>query len=137
MPDLTDDEITARAIEQALQYGPEPTHEQAHDAVAAQIAMLAGSYWCPDLGGIDEPETLITIRRLEHAARFMRAQERAITELHAALEFYASPDTWYAVLLFADPPCGEIANDYSMIEEEGCERPGARARAALEASNGQ
>jgi hypothetical protein len=90
MPDLTDDEITARAIEQALRELPEPTLEQAHDEVCAMIRMIANSYGDRHDGSIhpDDMDELIRIRRLEHAARFMRAQDRALEELRAALNAF-------------------------------------------------
>lgn len=34
-------------------------------------------------------------------------------ELRRALEFYADPDSWVGVMLMADPPCGDIADDTS------------------------
>lgn len=66
---MTDDEITARVIERARRERPEPTREQAHDAVAEQIALLADSYW----GGACGDDTLTDIRHLEHAARLLHA----------------------------------------------------------------
>ena len=57
-----------------------------------------------------------------------------VERLREALEFYADPDTWFAVALFPDPPCGEIVNDIGTTEgweEMPYERPGKRARAAL------
>ena len=75
---LTEDEITARAIEQALATLPEPTREQAHDAVCMAIRALAASFWegCPAHGCIEEPEVLTDIRRLEHASRLLRGADR-------------------------------------------------------------
>jgi hypothetical protein len=72
--ELTDDEITARAIEQALRELPEPTLEQAHDEVCAMIRMIANSYGDRHDGSIhpDDMDELIRIRRLEHAARLLR-----------------------------------------------------------------
>ena len=57
-----------------------------------------------------------------------------VKELIDALNFYADPETWHAVMLWGDRPCGEIADDYS--EDHGHPdydrpMPGARARQAL------
>lgn len=46
-----------------------------------------------------------------------------------ALRFYGDPDTYVAVAMIADPPCGEFIEDFSEID--GVERPGKRARATL------
>lgn len=68
---LSDDEITARAIEQALREVPEPTAEQAHDVVATQIGVIAR--WHSEIATNSEGLGAITmIRRLEHAARLLR-----------------------------------------------------------------
>jgi hypothetical protein len=65
------------------------------------------------------------------------AEEIALAHdrLVAALAFYASPDTYFAIGFFPDPPCGEFMDDFS---EHGYEdyppedvRPGKRARQAL------
>jgi hypothetical protein len=59
---------------------------------------------------------------------------RRITDLTAALEFYADPETYYGIGFLADSPCGEFAQDFS--DDHGDDtlpgpRPGARARRAL------
>ena len=46
-----------------------------------------------------------------------------------ALEFYADPDTYFAIGLFPDNPCGEFIKDIS--ETELGKKPGALARKAL------
>lgn len=47
-----------------------------------------------------------------------------------ALEFYAEPDTYFAILFLPDPPCGEFWDDFEEID--GRERPGKLARATLD-----
>lgn len=60
----------------------------------------------------------------------------AFTELVMALSFYADPDSYFAIGIFADRPAGEFADDFSEHGdpnyEEGDQRPGKRARAALD-----
>lgn len=50
--------------------------------------------------------------------------------LREALEFYADPETYFAIGIFPDPPCGEFINDFS--DTELGVKPGAKARAVLE-----
>lgn len=56
-------------------------------------------------------------------------------EVIDALAFYGDPDTWFAVAVFGDRPCGEITEDWSEHGDinypEGDQRPGKRAREAL------
>ena len=47
-------------------------------------------------------------------------------ELIEALEFYANPDTYFAIGFFPDPPCGDFINDF---DETG--KPGVLARKVL------
>jgi hypothetical protein len=51
--------------------------------------------------------------------------------LREALEFYADPDTYFAVGIFPDPPCGNFMDDFS--DTELGRKPGKRARAVLAA----
>lgn len=55
--------------------------------------------------------------------------------LREALEFYANPDTYFAVSVFSDPPCGAFMDDFSTHGHPDYhpndERPGKRARHAL------
>jgi hypothetical protein len=54
---------------------------------------------------------------------------KEVAELRAALEFYANPETYFAIGFFPDRPCGEFIDDFS--ETELGMKPGKRARAAL------
>ena len=72
----------------------------------------------------------------------MAAQLATVTaenaRLREALQFYANRETWIAVSLFADPPCGEIVYDFDVPPDEPngeTPRPGKRARAALKETN--
>jgi len=70
-------------------------------------------------------------------ARWMRnAAAARIEALEAALEFYANPETYHAIVMLGDEPCGEFADDFSEDEwtkESGYDRPmpGKIARTAL------
>lgn len=56
-------------------------------------------------------------------------------KLIEALAFYADAETYHAIGIFPDRPCGEFINDFSVHEQEiypeGDQRPGKRAREAL------
>jgi hypothetical protein len=47
-----------------------------------------------------------------------------------ALEYYADPDTYFAIGFFPDHPCGEFMGDFSECAPLG-KKPGKRARIAL------
>ena len=68
----------------------------------------------------------VAIRKLISALE--AAQEEA-AGLRKTLEFYANPDTYFAIGLFPDAPCGSFVDDLEEIE--GMARPGKRARQAL------
>jgi hypothetical protein len=59
-------------------------------------------------------------------------RERILAE---ALAFYASPETYFGIAMFGDPPHGEFLNDFEKYPYPGDysiqDKPGARARAAL------
>lgn len=59
----------------------------------------------------------------------MTSAGELIEKLARALDFYADPDTYFAVAVVGDPPCGEFVNDFSEVDGEM--RPGRRAREAL------
>jgi len=52
------------------------------------------------------------------------ARKKAFFFLFTILEFYAAPDTWFAVALLKDFPCGDIARDYRSVDGSKC--PGGR-----------
>ena len=60
-------------------------------------------------------------------------QSQRAERLAAALEFYANFETWWAVMLMADRPCGDIMEDFDIDPNDShqLERPGKRARAVL------
>lgn len=64
----------------------------------------------------------------EHRKR-IRALEAERNRLLKALEFYADPDTYFAVGLFGDAPCGDFVTDFS--DTPRGLKPGKRAREAL------
>lgn len=54
-------------------------------------------------------------------------------KLREALEFYADPETYFAIGFFPDNPAGDFMDDFEETEELGF-KPGKRARAALSLS---
>ena len=60
-----------------------------------------------------------------------------IEKLEAGLEFYADPDSYHAIVVVTDRPCGEFADDFSDPNTQGWdddhdrEMPGKYARALL------
>jgi hypothetical protein len=52
-----------------------------------------------------------------------------VKELREALEFYADPGTYFAIMLIGDPPHGPFLDD---VGHKG--KPGERARSALASS---
>lgn len=82
----------------------------------------------------------LSVERVEEALRLADLLARDLLpalaadwlEMRRALEFYADPDTYFAVAVIGDPPCGEFVDDFGP-DNEGIERPGLRARAALAA----
>jgi len=59
-----------------------------------------------------------------------------IERLRAALTFYAHPETYFAIGLYPDLPCGEFMEDFSDTGPSLGQKPGKRAREALEISLG-
>jgi len=92
---------------------------------------------------IAEPSVATIVE--EGVANLMLEAADSIERLHAregrlveALEFYADPETYFAISFLYDPPCGEFADDFEELSGElghpdGSEwtKPGKRARAAL------
>ena len=68
--------------------------------------------------------------RINALVETVNALEAERDALREALEFYADPNTYFAIGIFPDPPCGEFNEDFDDTEELGW-RPGKRARAAL------
>lgn len=67
------------------------------------------------------------------AAKEIQALETERDALREALAFYADPDTYCAVAVFADPPCGGFAYDVSDVDHPEYENAyGAKARTALQ-----
>ena len=60
--------------------------------------------------------------------------ERALVDAAEALDFYADPETYFAIGFFPDRPCGPFIDDFD--DTELGRKPGVRARRALEALAG-
>lgn len=54
----------------------------------------------------------------------LEARDKQIAELREALELYANPDSYFALSVLADRPCGCFADDHSPITPEEEERFG-------------
>ena len=71
-------------------------------------------------------------RMAAQAIRALLAERMALRE---ALAFYADPETYFAIAVLADRPCGEFADDFSEVWWEPVqgmeEKPGKRAREVL------
>ena len=61
-----------------------------------------------------------------------------VARYREALEFYADPETYHAINIYADPPCGAFRDDFGPHNHWFYERemPGKRARSALEGGEG-
>ena len=57
-------------------------------------------------------------------------RKKAFFLLFGIVWFYADPDTWVAVSVMPDPPCGDIIRDFRLTPD-GVRRPGGRARLAI------
>lgn len=56
-------------------------------------------------------------------------------EMRAVLEFYADPQTYFAVMLVSDPPAGDIMEDFGSTELGM--KPGKKARDLLDRYDGE
>jgi hypothetical protein len=80
------------------------------------------------------------MRGVAWIGRSFKSSQRAgepTPETIEALKFYADPDTYFAIGMFGDAPCGPFLDDFENVGGEGNLedfRPGKRARAALDAA---
>lgn len=61
----------------------------------------------------------------------MLSDKEKIEKLADALLFYADADSYFAMSIFTDRPCGGFADDISEVEDYGREMPGKLARETL------
>lgn len=63
-----------------------------------------------------------------------------VERLEKALEFYADPNSYFAIGFLPDRPCGEFMEDFDECWDEHIEdtviKPGKRARQALKGGRG-
>lgn len=113
-----------KALREAARQGNAPKALQnTLEALATALAhAIANARWA--VGAHNQTEM--------ERKRANEAEQRA-ERYRAALEFYANPDTYFAIAFMPDPPNGEFMDDFSDVETEwGPEyRPGKRARQAL------
>lgn len=97
------------------------------EAAEQKVADIEDDYLRRHKDAVDRMERIVELE-----GRIEAAEARA-ARLEAALEFYADPETYFALLIVGDPPCGEFIEDFE--ETEGVDgptvKPGKRARAAL------
>lgn len=77
-------------------------------------------------------EKLAADRDIAIAAKI--ESDKACAGMRAALEFYADPETYFAIGFMPDRPCGEFMEDFEDVEhDDGGKwfKPGKRARAVL------
>lgn len=67
------------------------------------------------------------ITQIDNYIAGLWAEREALRE---ALGFYANPETYFAIGMFPDPPCGAFMEDFSETDDLGL-KPGKLARAAL------
>lgn len=60
-----------------------------------------------------------------------RLLRRLIKKFSDALVFYAQPETYFAIAVLGDPPCGDFVRDFSKTNNLGY-KPGKRARRVLD-----
>jgi len=63
---------------------------------------------------------------VEDALEIVKQQQALLIE---ALEFYADPETYFAIGFFPDPPCGAFVDDFEYLEDNI--KPGKKARDTL------
>ncbi len=100
------------------------------DWVAAEAVSPEGQYEGAD--GLEDVVRWLISERDEAQAQ-LAATTADAQKMREALEFYADPDTYVAIMFVPDRPCGDFINDIGEVETDwGLEhRPGAKARAAL------
>ncbi len=83
-----------------------------------------------EIGGVEYPE-FVDIKQ-KYSFKNPDAVEDPLTkQMVEVLEFYANPETYFAMGFLPDPPCGEFVDDFSAVDELGM-KPGKKARAILD-----
>ena len=110
-------------------------HEHVDDPDGVPIAIVEiGENDAPDPAFIAVARLALPrlLRALEAAEQRERALERQLAIAVEALEFYADPETYFAIAFFGDPPYGPFIDDFSTDGDDDRERPGKLARAVLD-----
>ena len=107
----------------------------------AEIARLKRNYWRAKPEAVEHVAALLDNFKLSgplseypNAGSMIRAQQAEVERLREALEFYADPETYFAILIVPDRPAGAFADDFDGVcldDYDDIPRPGARARRAL------
>lgn len=86
----------------------------------------------PLLADIGQCDDDLCSEECRNALDLIDAQDTEIAGLRSALEFYADPETYFAVAFLFDPPCGGFESDFSEVDHPHFDLwPGKLARAAL------
>ena len=56
-------------------------------------------------------------------------RKELVDALVDALDYYADPETYFAILFLSDPPCGDFMNDFDQTSLGW--KPGAKARSVI------
>jgi hypothetical protein len=76
--------------------------------------------------GVRDGDTMSDDDTLRLVEAIKNSDDNDILMLVEALAFYADTDTYCAIGIFPDPPCGDFINDFDEHK-----KPGARARKTL------
>lgn len=79
--------------------------------------------------------TLVRIQKVTIDTQAIRLEnlESQLQKAIEGLEFYADPDTYFAIAFIPDSPCGDFNSDFEIMDENGIEvdRAGKKARRTL------
>lgn len=82
-----------------------------NDLIKAEIERIR-----EELENYHDPEAKIATHTLKELIEVIFDQNAKIAIAADALHFYADPDSYFAISILDDPPCGEFARDFSQDE---------------------
>jgi hypothetical protein len=92
---------------------------------------LANQSGVEDLGELREEYVQYMLDKYtETLNSYIAAVQKSYPDILDALHFYADPETYFAISLIPDPPCGDFIEDFSETPELGM-KPGKKAREVL------
>ncbi len=72
----------------------------------------------------------MSARTLKDAQAELKLARKAVAIAVNALEFYANPETYFALMIMSDPPSGEFTRDFG--DTHLGRKPGKKARKAID-----